>query len=60
MRDRLGVFFIAATVAAARQTPPAPTFRAGARLVQVDVIARDKKGPEAGATGSLKVPFGRQ
>jgi hypothetical protein len=35
MRDRLGVFFIAATVAAAQRTPPAPTFRAAAKLVQV-------------------------
>jgi VWFA-related protein len=30
--------------------PPAPTFRSGTKLVQVDVIVRDKKGPAAGLT----------
>jgi VWFA-related protein len=33
------------------QAPPAaPTFRAGTKLVQVDVVVRDKKGPVAGLT----------
>jgi hypothetical protein len=33
------------------QAPPAaPTFRAGTKLVQVDVVVRGKKGPVVGLT----------
>jgi VWFA-related protein len=63
MRQSASLFFLATFVAAAQQgslqsspqpgslggtAAPSPTFRAGTKLVQVDVIARDKKGPAAG------------
>ena len=51
-RSRKGIsslFVIVATVAA-QQAPPQPTFQAGTRLVEVDVIARTKAGPATGLT----------
>jgi VWFA-related protein len=53
------LLFLAAAVATAQQAPlqkpapqslSAPTFRARTRLVQVDVIGRDKNGPVMGLT----------
>jgi VWFA-related protein len=43
------LFFLAMTALAQPPAPP-PTFRAGTKLVQVDVVVRDKKGPAAGLT----------
>jgi len=50
MRQWASLLFLAGMVAAAQQTLPAPTFRAGTKLVQVDVVVRDKNGPAAGLT----------
>jgi VWFA-related protein len=50
---RLGIAIacVAATVTGAvPQDPPAPTFRAATRLVQVDVVARSKGAPANGLT----------
>ena len=44
------LLFLIGSVAAPQQPAPAPTFRARTRLVQVDVIVRDKKGPVTGLT----------
>jgi VWFA-related protein len=41
--------FVAA-IAAAQQDTPTPTFRAGTKLVEVDVIARSKGAPATGLT----------
>ncbi len=41
--------FVAATAAAQQDTPP-PTFRAGTKLVQIDVVARSKGSPVSGLT----------
>ena len=41
--------FVAA-IAAAQQDTPSPTFRAGTKLVEVDVIARSKGAPATGLT----------
>ncbi len=38
------------SVAAAAQLPDTQTFRTGTRVVEVDVVARDKHGPAAGLT----------
>ncbi|HEY1758692.1 MAG TPA: VWA domain-containing protein [Bryobacteraceae bacterium] len=54
MRKLSRWLLLLAVTAAGQQAPPpapeAPTFRAGIKLVQVDVIARDKRGPAAGLT----------
>ena len=39
-----------APLASAKESPPAPTFRAATKLVQVDVIARTKRAPASGLT----------
>src|SRR5580698_1780090 len=46
----IGPLFVLAGAASAQQDPAAPTFRAGTRLVEVDVIARIKTGPATGLT----------
>jgi VWFA-related protein len=46
----MGRWLLLLAVVAAAQQPAPPTFRAGAKLVQVDVVVRDKKGPAAGLT----------
>jgi VWFA-related protein len=45
---RIGLVFLAAVIATAQQDTP--TFSAGTKLVQVDVVARSKDGPAAGLT----------
>jgi VWFA-related protein len=45
---------LVAVIAAAQQDTPSPTFRAGTKLVEVDVIARSKGAP---ATGLSKDDF---
>jgi hypothetical protein len=45
---------LVAAIAAAQQDTPSPTFRAGTKLVEVDVIARSKGAP---ATGPSKDDF---
>jgi VWFA-related protein len=48
---RAAVFSIlVATIAAAQQDTPSPTFRAGTRLVEVDVVARSNGAPATGLT----------
>ncbi len=46
----VSIFFVAilAVAIALPQSPPAPTFRTRTRLVQVDVVVRDKNGPALG------------
>ena len=47
----IAVVCLAAVASAqAQQEAPAPTFRAGTRLVEVDVVARSKDGPAKGLT----------
>ena len=41
---------LVATIAAAQQDTPSPTFRAGTRLVEVDVVARSNGVPATGLT----------
>jgi VWFA-related protein len=48
------LLLLLAGTATAQQNPATPTFRAGARLVEVDVIARTKDGP---ATGLMQDDF---
>jgi VWFA-related protein len=57
MRKVLAVLLLGSAAAAPIQQPPveqasqsAPIFRAGARLVEVNVVARDKRGPLMGLT----------
>ena len=40
----IGTLFLAVELAAAQQSPPAPTFRTSTELVQVSVVAQDKQG----------------
>ncbi len=42
------VVIVAVAMAIPQLAPPAPTFQAGTRLVEVDVIVRDKNGPVMG------------
>lgn len=44
MQKLPGALFLAAEIALVAQSPPAPTFRSRTELVQVSVIATDKKG----------------
>ncbi len=45
------IFTLTLTLSAQRQPePPAPIIRAGSRLVEVDVVVRDKDGPVTGLT----------
>src|ERR1700722_5452789 len=52
MRQPASLLFLATIVAAQTQTPPTPTptFRAGTKLVEIDVVAKDKNGPAGGLT----------
>lgn len=51
MRGLASLLFLAALTVAGQQEPAAPpTFSAGTKLVQVDVVARNKDGPVAGLT----------
>lgn len=50
MLNRIASLVLLALAAAAQQQPPAPTFRAGTRLVEVDVVARSKGAPASGLT----------
>jgi VWFA-related protein len=50
VREWIGPLFLVAVTASAQQAPPTPTFQAGTRLVEVDVIARSKDGPAKGLT----------
>jgi VWFA-related protein len=50
MRTRNRVLFLFTATMLAQQPPPAPSFHTGTKLVEVDVIARDRKGPAAGLT----------
>jgi VWFA-related protein len=47
MPNRIKLLFLTAAIAAAQQSP---TFRVGTKLVQVDVVVRDKHGPATGLT----------
>lgn len=47
MRSRIGLLFLAALILSGQD---APIFRAGSRLVQVDVVAREKNAPATGLT----------
>lgn len=42
MRKWGGLLFLAAAIAAAQESPPEPVFRAGTRLVEVEVTVRNK------------------
>src|SRR5580700_249452 len=45
------VFLVLLLAGALRaQSPPPPTFKTGTKLVQVDVVVRDKNGPVSGLT----------
>jgi VWFA-related protein len=56
MQKWIGLLFLSAGIAASQQnpTPPAaaesPTFHAGAKLVEVDVVAKSKGAPATGLT----------
>lgn len=50
MRKRISPVFLFAMAAAAQQDAPIPTFSAGTRLVEVDVVARGKGAPATGLT----------
>jgi VWFA-related protein len=50
MHKRTCLLLFVAAGAAAQQQPATPTFRAGARLVEVDVVARAKDVPASGLT----------
>jgi VWFA-related protein len=43
-------FALLAVASMAAQQPPPPTFKTGTKLVQVDVVVRDKSGPVSGLT----------
>src|SRR5579863_9596934 len=44
------VFIVTASVAVAQQDATTPTFQAGTKLVEVDVVARSKGAPAKGLT----------
>src|ERR1700733_5453378 len=48
-RNAFAALFLISAAASALQDP-APTFRAGTRLVEVDVVARSKGAPATGLT----------
>jgi VWFA-related protein len=50
MRGWISLPFLLAMTAAAQQDPSTPTFSAGTKLVQVDVVARSNGGPAKGLT----------
>jgi VWFA-related protein len=50
MRHRISLLLLLAAALAAQQDTPAPTFRAATKLVEVDVVARNKGGPATGLT----------
>lgn len=52
-----GLLFLAATMAAAQESPPEPVFRAGTRLVEVEVVVRNKPVRPPGFGAGLKYIF---
>jgi VWFA-related protein len=48
MRRRIVFWCLPAIIAAAQENPPVPTFRTGAELVQVSLVAQDKNGKAVG------------
>jgi VWFA-related protein len=50
MRKLLAGLFLGSLSAAPSQLPEQPTFRVGTRVVEVDVVAHDRRGPAIGLT----------
>ena len=50
MRRLLAGLLLGSIAATPSQLPDTPTFRTGTRVVEVEVVARDKRGPAAGLT----------
>jgi VWFA-related protein len=54
MRKWISMLFLAITAAASQQSPPEPVFRAGTRLVEVEIVVRAQPFREPGVAGVIK------
>ena len=50
MRKFLAALLLLPLAAAPSQSPEPQTFKIGTKLVEVDVVARDRRGPATGLT----------